>query len=60
MQQKLHTQLQRKGMSKLLGLDCVIQYCQGKENVAADALSRQVENGVCNAITSVMGERSYY
>ena len=41
-------------MSKLLGLDYVIQYRQGKENTVADALSRQVENGVCNAITLVV------
>jgi len=40
LQQRLQTQLQKKGMAKLMGLDYTIQYRKGKENVAADAPSR--------------------
>ena len=35
LQQKLHTHLQRKGMSRLMGLDYVIQYRRVQENKAA-------------------------
>jgi hypothetical protein len=38
--QLLHSDLQRKAMSKLMGLQFHIVYRQGKENLAADALSR--------------------
>ncbi|GAA0148587.1 hypothetical protein LIER_07986 [Lithospermum erythrorhizon] len=40
LEQKVTTYLQQKSVSKLLGLDYVIQYKQGKDNVVADALSR--------------------
>ena len=53
LQQKLHTHLQRKGMSKLMGLDYVIQYQRGYENKAADALSRCLEEGGAAAITAL-------
>lgn len=43
LEQKLHTYLQFKGISKLLGLDYTIMYKKGKENKVADALSRQHE-----------------
>lgn len=39
-------QLQKKGVTKLLGLDYRIQYRKGKENTVADALTRRKE-GVC-------------
>ena len=53
LQQKLQTQLQ-KGMAKLMGLDYSVQYRKGKENVAADALSRCYEDENLAAITMVV------
>ncbi|KAK8918580.1 hypothetical protein KSP39_PZI021790 [Platanthera zijinensis] len=41
--QKLVTPAQQKYLYKLMGYDYVIHYRQGKENVCADALSRQYE-----------------
>ncbi|WVZ53351.1 hypothetical protein U9M48_004311 [Paspalum notatum var. saurae] len=38
-EQHLHSDLQRKAMTRLMGLQFTIQYRQGKENIAADALS---------------------
>ena len=43
LQQKLSSQLQKKGLMKLLGLDYTIQYRKGKENKVVDALSRMYE-----------------
>lgn len=40
-EQKIHTATQHKGLSKLLGLDFVIEYKKGCENVVADSLSRR-------------------
>lgn len=54
LQQKLQTQLQRKGMAKLMGLDYLIQYKRGKENVVANALSRCHKEGRVAAITTVI------
>jgi hypothetical protein len=39
----LHSEFQRKAMAKMMGLQFRIEYKKGKENQAADALSR-VEN----------------
>lgn len=54
--QKLHSSLQYKWFSKLLGLDYEIQYKKGVENQVADALSRRIESDVgddhCVAITA--------
>ena len=37
-----------------MGLDYVIQYRKGKENIVADALSRREEEGACEAIIVVV------
>lgn len=42
LEQPLHTSLQYKWLSKLLGMDYEIQYKIGCDNIAADALSRMV------------------
>jgi len=54
LQQKLLTQLQWKGMTKLMGLDYVIQYRKGKEYLAANALSRCYEAGHAAALMVVV------
>jgi len=56
LQQRLHTHLQRKRVSNLLGLDYTIQYRKGKENMVADALSRGEENGSYKVVTIVTPE----
>lgn len=48
--QELHSELQRKAMSKLMGMQFRVVYKQGKENKVADALSRV---GYCMAISVV-------
>lgn len=40
LQQRLHTAVQQKGMTKFLCLSYTILYRKGMENKAADALSR--------------------
>ncbi|GMI70373.1 hypothetical protein HRI_000706600 [Hibiscus trionum] len=40
LEQKLTTTVQKKGLTKLLGLDFVIKYRKGKSNLVGDALSR--------------------
>lgn len=56
LQQRLHTHLQQKGISRLLGLDYTIQYRRGKENLVADALSRKEDKGIYQAISAVTPE----
>jgi hypothetical protein len=45
LEQRLHTCIQQKGITKLLGLDYCIQYKKGTENKVADALSRRQDEG---------------
>jgi len=40
LEQQISTSFQRKWLSKLMGFDYEICYKKGKENVAADGLSR--------------------
>ena len=39
-EQNLHSELQHKAMTRLMGLQFRVVYRKGKENLAADALSR--------------------
>ncbi|CAL1371586.1 unnamed protein product [Linum trigynum] len=58
-QQKIHTEIQKKGLVKLLGLDFQIKYRRGKFNGAADALSRRFEGeeaAGCSALSTVIPE----
>ena len=48
--QVLHTDIQKKSMAKLMGLHFKIVYRKGKDNLAADALSRI---GHCMALQTV-------
>jgi hypothetical protein len=59
--QKIHTTIQKKGLTKLLGLCYTILYRKGKENIVADALSRKHHNnapitavGELDALTSIL------
>jgi hypothetical protein len=51
--QQLQSHLQRKAMAKLMGLQFRIIYRKGKENVAADALSRVGHLMVVQTISEV-------
>ena len=53
LEQRISTPLQQKWLTKLLGLSYEIHYKKGKDNVAANALSRQgrEETGECTAIS---------
>lgn len=52
-EQHLHSDLQRKAMTRLMGLRFKIVYRRGKENVAADALSRVAHLLATQAVTVV-------
>ncbi|KAK9992770.1 hypothetical protein SO802_022473 [Lithocarpus litseifolius] len=45
LEQKIGNPAQQKWITKLLGYAFIVEYKKGKENVVADALSRQVEAG---------------
>ncbi|WVZ96210.1 LOW QUALITY PROTEIN: hypothetical protein U9M48_041877, partial [Paspalum notatum var. saurae] len=53
MEQNLHSELQRKAMSRLMGLKFKILYNKGKDNVAADALSRVNHLMLLQAVSTV-------
>jgi hypothetical protein len=52
--QTLSTELQRKAMRKLVGLQFMFAYKKGVENKAADALSREGPHFNLNAISVVL------
>ncbi|XP_073268339.1 uncharacterized protein [Populus alba] len=58
--QKIHTTIQKKGLTKLLGLRYKIVYRKGRENIVADALSRKINDlsakdiGTLKAITNIL------
>lgn len=53
MEQRISTSLQQRWLSKLIGFDYTIRYKKGKENHAADALSRVFEETELGAILQV-------
>lgn len=53
-QRDLQSDLQRKAMTKLMGLNFKIVYRKGKENKAADALSRIGHSCAVTAITEIV------
>ena len=44
LEQRVGTPMQQKWITKLLGYPFVVEYKKGKENLVADALSRQVDS----------------
>jgi hypothetical protein len=52
-EQNLHSEMQRKAMTRLMGLQFKIRYKQEKENIAADALSRVGHMMALQAVSTV-------
>jgi hypothetical protein len=52
-EQNLHSEMQRKAMTRLMGLKFKIVYRQGKENVVADSLSRMGHLMALQAVSEV-------
>lgn len=60
-EQKIHTPTQHKGLSKLLGLDFVIEYKKECENIVVNSLSKRegrkenhvIEEAVLQAVTEI-------
>lgn len=51
--QNLHSDMQRKAMTRLMGLQFKIVYKQGKDNIAADALSRVAHLLAIQAVSTI-------
>ena len=52
-EQNLHSEMQRKAMTRMMGLNFKIIYKKGKENIAADALSRVGHMMAIQAVSTV-------
>ena len=52
-EQNLHSELQRKAMTRLMGLKFRIVYRQGKDNIVADSLSRVGHMMALQAVSEV-------
>ena len=52
-EQNLHSEMQRKAMTRLMGLKFKIIYRQGKENTVADSLSRVGHLMALQAVASI-------
>ena len=54
LEQKIGTPAQQKWITKLLGYAFIVEYKKGKENVVADALSRQVPSDEVSSQNGVL------
>lgn len=51
-EQTITTEVQQKWLVKLMGYDFTIEYKKGRENSAADNLSRREDHGQLNTISN--------
>ena len=50
LEQRIGTPMYQKWISKLLGYHFVVEFKRGKENLVADALSRQVDTNLMTEV----------